>query len=306
MWQHLEWKTRIKLRLQYGKTYAWARRSVLRFLNKMGYPYPIFLDFPLEAKPRYGWGKPPHPGLAALFDRRRGEFRNRLAAFLEFKDELLAIQRQCAGPQSVTPCWLNDSLPALDMVAIYGMLAQLDPKRYLEIGIGNSTKVARYAVETRKLRTRIIGIDPFAVNAREGVCDELLRERLEDMGLAFFDQLEPGDVLFIDNSHRVFMNSDVTVVFMDLLPRLKPGVVVHIHDITLPVDYPPTYVEHWYSEQYVLGAVLMLGEPRFEILLANAFCSFDQELAHVLDPLWAHEQFEGVAPHGSSIWLRMR
>lgn len=306
MLERMDWKTRMKLRLQYGKPYAWARRSVLGFLNKMGYPYPIFLDFPLESEPRWGWGKPPHAGLMALFELQRAEFRDRLASFLEYKDALLAISRECAGPQSVQPCWLNDSLPALDMVAIYGMLAQLNPRRYLEVGIGNSTKVARYAVETRKLQTQIIGIDPFAVNARDGVCDQLLRERLEKMDLDFFDQLESGDVLFIDNSHRVFMNSDVTVVFMDLLPRLKPGVVVHIHDITLPVDYPRTYIERWYSEQYVLGAVLLLGEPRFEVLLSNAFCSFDRELVHVLDPLWSHAQFEGVPPHGSSIWLKMR
>ncbi len=84
-----------------------------------------------------------------------------------------------------------------------------------------------------------------------------LCEGLETCDLARFDQLQPGDILFLDCSHRVFMNSDVTVFMIDVLPRLRPGVPVHVHDIVLPWDYPDMFTNWYWSEAYILAAYLI-------------------------------------------------
>jgi hypothetical protein len=97
------------------------------------------------------------------------------------------------------------------------------------------------------------------------------------------------------------MNSDVTVFFLEILPRLKPGVLVHIHDIELPCDYMPERAHWYYSEQYVLAASLLAGHRNYRVVLPNAFISREQDLVALVNPLW--QQLPGVAFRGSSFWL---
>ncbi len=99
------------------------------------------------------------------------------------------------------------------------------------------------------------------------------------------------------------MNSDATVFFLEILPRLKPGILVHIHDIFLPFDYPPEWAGRIYPEQYLLACYLLAGS-RLQVELPNAFVSQDAELCSILDPIWRLEQMRGVAPHGVSFWVR--
>ena len=99
--------------------------------------------------------------------------------------------------------------------------------------------MARLVVRDHHLRTRVISSDPRPRVEIHSLCDEGIRHPLESIDLAVFDQLAPGDILFIDSSHRVFTNSDVNVVFLEVLPRLQPGVLVHLNDIFLLYDYPP-------------------------------------------------------------------
>ena len=83
---------------------------------------------------------------------------------------------------------------------------------------------------THSLQSRITSIDPAPRAESDRLCDSVIRQPLEELDLSVFDDLEPGDFLFIDSSHRTFSNSDVTVVFMDVLPRLRTGVIVHFHE----------------------------------------------------------------------------
>ena len=125
----------------------------------------------------------------------------------------------------------------------------------------------------------------------------LFDERLEDCDLSLFDQLKAGDILFFDGSHRSFTNSDVTVFFLELMPRLKPGVIVHIHDIFLPSDYPPEWERKMYSEQYILAAMLLCPTQPFKVLLPNFYIECDAELRGQVPPL---------APvTGASFWIEM-
>ncbi len=128
------------------------------------------------------------------------------------------------------------------------------PKRFVEVGSGDSTRSAsrRRSIRDHSLPTLITSIDPTPRAEIDKLCDFVIRKPLEEVELDVFDELGPGDFLFIDGSHRSFSNSDVTVAFLDVLPRLRAGVVVHFHDIFWPYDYPPEWADRYYSEQYLL------------------------------------------------------
>jgi hypothetical protein len=277
----------------------------------------IVLDFPVHSSPRYGWGRPAHAQLSEIIGAGRADYAALLTGFLEHRENLTRIPRHQNPTGSTTPFWINGSLPGLDAVSLYCLLARYRPRRYYEVGVGNSTLFARRCIDDLGLQTELVGVDPYAQNAGTQVCTRLVREPLEQLDPAFFDALQAGDMLFIDNSHRVFMNSDATVFFLDILPRLKSGVVVGIHDIALPWDYPPEWVERYYSEQYLLAAYLLARGSRFRILLPNAFVSLDPDLVQILAPLWSDPALNGefapprpeklqtgsVETHGSLFWL---
>ncbi|MCY7410548.1 MAG: class I SAM-dependent methyltransferase [Chitinophagales bacterium] len=119
------------------------------------------------------------------------------------------------------------------------MIAIRKPKIYVEIGSGNSTMVARKAIEDHQLKTKIISIDPYPRASIDNLADTLIRKPIENLSdYNFIDELNENDILFIDNSHRSLPNSNVTVCFLEIIPRIKKGVLIHIHDIYLPYDYP--------------------------------------------------------------------
>jgi len=264
---------------------------------------PIDLDYPPDSKPRYGYGAPAHPLLAGIIERNRAAYRSRLQSFLQYQEDLVSIP-ECST-DSLIPHWHNGFFPGLDAVALYCFMADFRPKRYLEIGSGNSTKFCRYAKTRRQLDTEIISVDPQPRTEVDALCDRVVRRRVEDLDGSLFDQLQAGDTLFIDSSHRVLMNSDVTALFLDILPRLRSGVLVHIHDILLPLDYPIEWAPRFYSEQYLLAAYLLGGE-KFEILLPNTFVTYDPELNRILSPLWSDPRMQCKEPYGASFWMRVR
>ncbi|MBM3673543.1 MAG: class I SAM-dependent methyltransferase [Actinobacteria bacterium] len=264
----------------------------------------IELDYPFTPQVRWGGDRPSHPQLHAILDRRRAAYREVIAAVVEQHERFRAIPVEETSADE--PCWVNGWLPGLDSAVLYTMLATTDPATYLEVGSGNSTSFARRAIRDHDLRTRIVSIDPEPRAAIDALCDEVVRERAETVDLEVYDQLAAGDILFIDNSHRCLQNSDATVMFLDVLPRLASGVLVEIHDITLPDDYPEEWLDRAYSEQYLLAAYLLAEGSRFDVVLPNHFVSHDAELQAPLDAMWDDPHFAGVERHGGSFWLRIR
>jgi hypothetical protein len=100
-------------------------------------------------------------------------------------------------------------------------------------------------------------------------------------------------------------NSDATVFFLEILPRLQPGVIVHIHDIYLPYDYPQFMCDRFYSEQYTLAAFILANPLRYSTLLPNYFISEDKELSDILLPIWNHPNLKDVEKHGGSYWMKL-
>ena len=281
------------------------RRGVWRLIRHLLHRHqPIFLDYPVHFLPRYGYGNPPHSELHHLLDRGRDDYRVLLGRCLEFAGTLATIPARghAASPE---PAWINGFLPGLDSVALYTLLAVGNPERYVEIGSGNSTKLTRRAIRDHHLRTRIVSIDPRPRADIDSIADEVIRRPLEKVDLTIVTSLRAGDILFIDGSHRCFMNSDVTVTFLEILPRLSSGVRVQFHDIFLPYDYPPGWEGSYYSEQYLLAAYLLGGARGVRVLLPNAYVSEDPELRLILDPFWSRPGLEAVERHGCSFWLEI-
>lgn len=146
-----------------------------------------------------------------------------------------------------------------DMHVLYLMVRSLRPRRIVEIGCGNSTRISRQAIMDGGLDTQITAIDPQPRRDISAMVDAFEQMRLEEMSnFGVFETLEANDILFVDSSHEVRVGNDVARIFCEIIPRLKPGVVVHVHDIFLPFDYPPdfaTAMPEW-GEQYVLHAWL--------------------------------------------------
>src|SRR4029453_9997100 len=108
-------------------------------------------------------------------------------------------------------------------------IASLKPNLLIEVGSGYSTRFARAAIQANSPATRLISIDPSPRAEISLLCDESIKTPLEDVNQGVFARLQSGDILFIDNSHRAFQNSDVTVFFVEILPNLPKGCVLHIH-----------------------------------------------------------------------------
>ncbi|MDB5467834.1 MAG: hypothetical protein JWQ46_2596 [Phenylobacterium sp.] len=261
------------------------------------------VDYPYSASIRYGAGRPSHPELAEQI----GRGRDRYAAFLA---ELGDIQADLAkiplggSYESPAPFWLNSWFCGLDGMALIQMLRRHDPRRFVEIGSGISTKFARHAVTAYGLRTRLTSIDPQPRSEVDGLCDHVIRKPLEQCDVGIFAALEPGDILFLDSSHRAFQGSDVTVFFLEILPRLKRGVIVHIHDIYLPDDYISGHVARLWNEQYLLAAALLFGGAAFEILFPCWFVGEDPELRAQARAALCRGPLSELDLYGASFWMR--
>jgi len=278
--------------------------SVLYNLPRLlrGYQ-PIFLDYPVKAVPRYGYGRPPHPELLAIFKKGEDQYRELLSEFAKFSGNLLSIPLTQPA-NSTNPSWHNPWLSGLDAFALYGLVASRKPQTYIEVGSGFSTKFVRRAIEDHGLPARIISIDPQPRAEVNSLCDQVIRKPLEDCDLSVLNVLDSGDVFFLDGSHRSFMNSDVTVFFLEILPRLPKGVFVHIHDIHLPFDYAPDRAHWYYSEQYLLAASILAGHSNFDILLPNFYVGSEKRVSNVLDSLWSDPRLAGVPLDGCSFWIQ--
>jgi predicted O-methyltransferase YrrM len=255
--------------------------------------------YPVDPVPRWGHDKAAHGQINAFLIEL-------IPSFLDFLDRAASHHRLLASvaregeATALVPFWKSEWLQNLDAVLLMVMLAELRPKTYLEIGSGVSTKFARHTIKHLALPTKLISIDPEPRYGIDGICDQVIRKRLEDCELTEFDALEAGDILFFDGSHRTFQNSDVTVFFLDIMPRLKPGVIVHIHDIFLPWDYPTRWMKRMYSEQYMLAMMLLYRQNDFKMIAANFFMCQRPELKVVLEKILSPL---GLKREGLSFWM---
>lgn len=258
----------------------------------------------MELKPRYGHGKPAHPEINEIINKNRDLYKTFLLQTLDFKGYIHNINKPSTNNND-RPVWNNGFLPGLDIITLYTMLSITNPKKYIEIGSGTSTKVVYKAKQDNDLKTQIVSIDPYPRSEIDHLADKIIRQPFENINYDEILSLEENDILFIDNSHRILPNSDSMVFYLEILPKLKKGVIVHIHDIYLPFDYPEFMCERAYSEQYGLAIYLLANSAKFNTILPNYYISQDKELSSIVEPIWNHEELNGVEKHGGSFWIKI-
>jgi hypothetical protein len=195
-----------------------------------------------------------------------------------------------------------------DALFLHFFLRDLRPKRLIEVGSGFSSCVT---LETNERflddQIRCTFIDPETERLR-GLLKptdnfEIIPKRIQEVDRAIFQELGPKDILFIDSSHVAKMGSDVNLLFLEVLPQLRKGVYVHVHDILYPFEYSPDYMHHAWNEAYVLRAFLA-NNNKWEIVLFPSFLEkfhgekLQREMPLVMVPA-SHSPVRG-----SSIWLR--
>lgn len=203
----------------------------------------------------------------------------------------------------------NPGFPAVDAEMLYCMIRDRKPRRIIEIGSGNSTYLAAQAVlkneEEDGLRCELVAIEPYPNPVlREGFpgLSRLVDRKVQDVPLREFQLLEANDILFIDSSHVLKIGSDVQYEYLEIVPRLRPGVLAHVHDIFFPLEYPKDCVlgsRRFWTEQYLVQAFLAFNE-HFEILWAGNYM-------HVKHPEALEQAFSSYGRAGrwpGSLWFR--
>jgi hypothetical protein len=264
------------------------------------------LDYPPSRRlsPRWGNGAAVHAGLAALFSGFSRDYEALIAELRTLQPFLKKIRTDYSARTAPEPGWVGPPINAIDLALLYYFVWKHRPSVYLEIGSGSTTCFAQRAVLDHGLSTRVVSIDPEPRSSIDAICDEVIRDGLETLpNLQVFADLQPGDIVFMDGSHRCFMNSDVTVFFLDVMPLLKPGVIVHIHDIMLPFDYAE-WAKNWYwNEQYVLAAYLLGMRDRIRVLMPAQYVSGTEGLRNCLQPPLLDVGDPAIWLSGGSFWF---
>lgn len=264
----------------------------------------IVTEYPYSPRPRPFARTRGGEKIGAMLDAARPRFSEVCRSMLENEEWFRRIPIRNGGAGDPAPCWVNGMQPALDGMLLYTLARTLNPGTYLEVGSGNSTKFVRRAIADHGLRTRIVSIDPFPRADVDGLCDEVVRDAFENVpDQRYRELLSAGDMVFIDNSHRSFQNSDVTVFFTEVLPALPAGVFYGVHDIFLPDDYPEGWSNRFYNEQYLLAAYLLGGAGGDTVVFPGMFVSGDPASRELLRPIFGHPHFAAAEAHSGGFWL---
>ena len=284
-----------------GREFWWLKAEINRAFEEQGYhllPRHFYSPIPDPATiAAHNWGAETFPLSKLRFDE---------AACFDLCRRLRAHAHDIEGLPGADAAgyyWNNPMFTGLDAIGLYGLIREFAPQRIVEIGSGFSTHLSLHALR-RNGRGRLTAIEPYPSDKLRELTSELelVTSKLQDTPRSLFETLESNDILFIDSSHVSAMDSDVNLEILQLLPALSQGVLVHVHDIFFPRDYPKHWVDdrRWFwNEQYLLYAFLLCN-PSFEVLLPVQYLIGERwnETAAMFTP------FRHDVRSGASIWLR--
>ncbi len=193
---------------------------------------------------------------------------------------------------------------SVDAEILYCLVRRFRPQRVLEIGSGMSTRVSAAALVTNG-SGELVAVEPYPnEDIQKGFpgLTRLIASPVQEIALTEFEKLQENDILFIDSSHMLKIGSDVQFLFLEVLPRLKAGVLVHVHDIFLPANYPRRWVVdnlRFWNEQYILQAFLAFNSA-FEVLWAG--CHMHMQYPDSLEAAFTSYQRQQSSP--GSFWMR--
>jgi hypothetical protein len=194
----------------------------------------------------------------------------------------------------------NGYYPTPDAEIYAAMISSAKPDRIIEVGSGYSTVIARATVEHIGLNCDIHIIDPQPRRNIENIADHIEYKLVERSSLADI-KFSENTLLFIDSSHVCRSEGDLPFLYCRILPMLPSGVLVHIHDIFLPFDYPDNYFERFYTEEYLLH-VLLAHSTKFEVVLATHYLT--REYREAMQAVFGPGVGEDPLFFGASFWMR--
>jgi hypothetical protein len=251
--------------------------------------------------PEWLWEKDrPTPGLDW---NEAGQLRLLREEFPKFRHEYDGLPTAPTGnpAEFYLNCGMFDGTDAL---ALYCMVRHFKPRTVLEIGSGMSSLLTAQAARLNG-GTELVCVEPYpneVLKAGFPGLAKLIAEPVQSVGVELFESLGEDDILFIDSSHVVQIGGDVNYLFLEVLPRLKPGVVVHVHDIFLPREYRRDWVMdefRFWNEQYFLQAFLIFNSG-YEVLFANSYLG--QRHAAEMRATFPRSPWWG----GGSFWMRRK
>lgn len=210
--------------------------------------------------------------------------------------------------------WENDGFPPGDATALAAMIRYCQPRRIIEVGAGYSTAVMLDVIERYLPRPpQLECIDPELHRVQSLIrptdAGRLIAHEsiVQALPTSFFEQLEANDILFIDSSHVLKLGSDVAFLLLEVLPRLAPGVVVHVHDIATPFEYAPEWYDEGraWNEAPALRAFLTFNRGYEIIFFCDYLVRFQRDALAKHMPLALRQP--AALPGGnqaSSLWMR--
>lgn len=216
------------------------------------------------------------PGLDLNEDGQRA-----LVQSFHYADELAALPMK--KPAVDRFGYENTTYAEGDAEMLYNMIRRFRPRRIVEVGSGQSTLMAMEAIaanrrEDAAYECRVTCVEPYEQPWLERLGVDVIRKRVEDCPDDLVRSLAANDFFFIDSSHVIRPQGDVLHLYQRLLPLVAPGVIVQVHDVFTPRDYPAKWViddRRLWNEQYLMEAFLAFN-PAFEVLLAVNWLANDR------------------------------
>jgi len=199
----------------------------------------------------------------------------------------------------------NDFFVPSDAFTLSGIIRKERPRRIVEVGSGFSSAVILDTITRDQASVALTFIEPYPdrlyslLSPHDRSLSTILVQRVQEVPFAVFDQLEAQDILFIDSSHVAKVGSDVTFMLLRILPRLKPGVFVHFHDIFYPYSYPASWIREGraWNESLFLRAFLV-GNSQFQLIAFNSYAGYS------FPEIFADRFHAFLINRGGSIWIR--
>lgn len=227
------------------------------------------------------------------FDLQCSEQLRRLSSWSRYREEWAEFSEPSDEYYSFH---LNNGFfETVDAEVAYSIVRERRSKHVIEIGGGNSTRLLASALRRNSQEGypgQLFTIDPYpdpVLHSGFPGLTQLIELPVQKVHLEFFDSLAAGDILFIDSSHVAAIGSDVVYEMLQILPRLKPGVLVHLHDIFLPAEYPEKFVRQnlcFWNEQYMLEAFLSFNDAFRVIWASSAMQTLHPHALREAFPCW--------------------
>jgi predicted O-methyltransferase YrrM len=199
----------------------------------------------------------------------------------------------------------NGSFVGLDAYFLFALIRHFKPRKIIEIGSGLSTLLMLGAIQKNESEGHSVSltcVEPFEASFLEKLKINVIRKRVEQIDPVFFEQLDAGDILFIDSSHVLRPHGDVMFEFFEILPRIKRGVLIHFHDIFLPQEYPEKWLtKHFrlWNEQYLLQAFMTSNNEYTVFLSVNYLAS---KYRHLIMDIFPFIEKPDIG--GCSFWIK--